>query len=61
MKKTLRVLLCAGVAATALAATAPPAAAGPCWKVVWTEHQILDGPPGPDVWVMVPTVILTNC
>ena len=62
MKTTLRVLLCAGVAA-ALSASATPASAEavPCWKITMTRHQVLNGPPGPDVWVNVPTIDLTNC
>ena len=47
------------VAAPAVPST--PAAAGGRPKVVWTEHLLYDGPPGPDIIVMVPTVVMGDC
>lgn len=58
----LRVLLAATAAATALALPSTPASASAgCIRIVWTEHLLYDGPPGPDVWVMLPTVVMGVC
>ena len=57
----LRVLLAGTAAATALAIPSTPASAAGCVTVVWTEHLLYDGPPGQDIWVMVPSVRMGVC
>jgi hypothetical protein len=57
-----RPLLAAALAVAALAVPAAPASADGCQpKVTWTEHLIYQGPPGPNICVMVPTVIMGDC
>lgn len=57
----LRLLLAGTAVAAAVAVPAAPASAAGCVRIVWTEHKLYDGPPGQDIWVLLPTVVFDAC
>lgn len=57
----VRPLFAAALVTAALAVPATPASAGCQPKVVWTEFRIYQGPPGNDIWVLLPTLVMSDC
>lgn len=57
----LRLILAGTAVAAAVAVPATPASAAGCVRIVWTEHLLYDGPPGQDIWVLLPTVVFDAC